>query len=36
MGVRINRLSGKDRFETSVEVARYLYPNAEKILIANG
>ena len=36
MGIKITRLSGKDRFETSAEVAKYLYPNAEKILIANG
>ena len=36
MGIKITRLSGKDRFETSVEVAKCLYPNAEKILIANG
>ena len=36
MRIKITRLSGKDRFETSVEVAKYLYPNAEKILIANG
>ena len=36
MGIKITRLSGKDRFETSVEVAKHIYPNAEKILIANG
>ena len=36
MGIKVTRLSGKDRFETSVEVAKYIYPNAEKILVANG
>ena len=36
MGIKVTRLSGKDRFETSVEVAKHIYPNAEKILVANG
>lgn len=36
MGIKVTRLSGKDRFETSVEVAKHIYPKAEKILVANG
>ena len=36
MGIKVTRLSGKDRFETSVECAKHIYPNAEKILVANG
>lgn len=36
MGITVTRLKGRDRFETAVEIAKYLYPEAKKIMVANG
>ncbi|MDO5018726.1 MAG: cell wall-binding repeat-containing protein [Lagierella massiliensis] len=36
MGISVTRLKGRDRLETAVEVAKYNYPDAKKIIVANG
>lgn len=32
----VNRYAGKDRFETSLEIAKKFYPNAKRAAVANG
>lgn len=33
---RVKRLSGKNRYETSLEIAKYTYPKVDNIVILNG
>ena len=36
LGIETLRLFGKDRYETAIKVAEYIYPNPEKVFLANG